>query len=185
MKQFRAFTLIELLVVIAIIAILAAILFPVFAHAKIAAKKSVALSGAKQIGLAAAMYATDFDDRYVPCAINNEPGINNPGSQVSNNGSFAFQRKPFDMLLDLYVCHRQGRTVFQNDAYIASLVPPATAHRWLQTLQRDGLVELSGDRRDRRRTIVNLTPLGCTRIETLFDAWLAIRDSVAGGAPWA
>ena len=35
----RAFTLIELLVVIAIIAILAAILFPVFAQAKVAAKK--------------------------------------------------------------------------------------------------------------------------------------------------
>ena len=37
----RAFTLIELLVVIAIIAILAAILFPVFAQAKAAAKKTV------------------------------------------------------------------------------------------------------------------------------------------------
>jgi prepilin-type N-terminal cleavage/methylation domain-containing protein/prepilin-type processing-associated H-X9-DG protein len=103
MKQSRAFTLIELLVVIAIIAILAAILFPVFAQAKMAAKKSVALSGAKQIGLASAMYATDSDDRYVPCAINNEPGINNPGSEVNNPGSFAFQRKPFDMLLDPYI----------------------------------------------------------------------------------
>ena len=39
-KHVRAFTLIELLVVIAIIAILAAILFPVFAQAKAAAKKT-------------------------------------------------------------------------------------------------------------------------------------------------
>jgi prepilin-type N-terminal cleavage/methylation domain-containing protein len=37
----KAFTLIELLVVIAIIAILAAILFPVFAQAKVAAKKTL------------------------------------------------------------------------------------------------------------------------------------------------
>lgn len=44
----KGFTLIELLVVIAIIAILAAILFPVFAQAKTAAKKTTALSTVKQ-----------------------------------------------------------------------------------------------------------------------------------------
>lgn len=58
----KAFTLIELLVVIAIIAILAAILFPVFAQAKLAAKKSVCLSNQKQIGTATVMYAGDNDD---------------------------------------------------------------------------------------------------------------------------
>jgi len=61
----RAFTLIELLVVIAIIAILAAILFPVFAQAKLAAKKTVALSNAKQIALAQYMYMNDYDDHLV------------------------------------------------------------------------------------------------------------------------
>lgn len=59
----RAFTLIELLVVIAIIAILAAILFPVFAQAKEAAKKAACLSNMKQIGLAFNMYISDEDDR--------------------------------------------------------------------------------------------------------------------------
>lgn len=60
-----AFTLIELLVVIAIIAILAAILFPVFAQAKAAAKGAVSLSNAKQQGLAVMMYTSDADDTAV------------------------------------------------------------------------------------------------------------------------
>ncbi len=60
----KAFTLIELLVVIAIIAILAAILFPVFAQAKVAAKKAAAISNQKQLGLAMTMYAGDYDDKY-------------------------------------------------------------------------------------------------------------------------
>ncbi len=59
-----AFTLIELLVVIAIIAILAAILFPVFASAKEAAKKTTSLSNMKQQMLASIMYQADFDDKF-------------------------------------------------------------------------------------------------------------------------
>jgi prepilin-type N-terminal cleavage/methylation domain-containing protein len=66
LQRSKGFTLIELLVVIAIIAILAAILFPVFAQAKMAAKKTSALSNVKQIALGATMYAGDYDDMLLP-----------------------------------------------------------------------------------------------------------------------
>ncbi len=62
----KAFTLIELLVVIAIIAILAAILFPVFAQAKAAAKKTASLSNVKQNMLGLLMYNGDNDDLFAP-----------------------------------------------------------------------------------------------------------------------
>jgi prepilin-type N-terminal cleavage/methylation domain-containing protein/prepilin-type processing-associated H-X9-DG protein len=78
----RAFTLIELLVVIAIIAILAAILFPVFAQAKEAAKKTADISNVKQINLAAQMYLPDYDDVHV--MIRN--GQSNWGCDESGDG---------------------------------------------------------------------------------------------------
>lgn len=60
----KAFTLIELLVVIAIIAILAAILFPVFAQAKLAAKKTTMISNMKQNLTATIIYQGDYDDYF-------------------------------------------------------------------------------------------------------------------------
>jgi prepilin-type N-terminal cleavage/methylation domain-containing protein/prepilin-type processing-associated H-X9-DG protein len=62
MKNRRGFTLIELLVVIAIIAVLAAILFPVFARAKAAAKQATCTQNLNSIGKAVRMYASDNDD---------------------------------------------------------------------------------------------------------------------------
>lgn len=94
----RAFTLIELLVVIAIIAILAAILFPVFAQAKNAAKQIACVSNMKQLATAGHLYLADYDDvwfaacRYSPLPgfadqemwigydNNNEPGGNYRGN---------------------------------------------------------------------------------------------------------
>lgn len=65
-NKHRGFTLVELLVVIAIIAILAAVLMPVFARAKTASKKAVALVHLKQWHAAWSLYAADADDTACP-----------------------------------------------------------------------------------------------------------------------
>lgn len=80
----KAFTLIELLVVIAIIAILAAILFPVFAQAKAAAKNTSCVSNGRQIGLAVKLYLTDSDDMMpIFYAYNSNP----PGNAIGHKGT--------------------------------------------------------------------------------------------------
>lgn len=64
-RPITAFTLIELLIVIAIISILAAILFPVFARAKMAAHRTADLTHIRQIGVAAVMYADQNDETFL------------------------------------------------------------------------------------------------------------------------
>ena len=82
----HAFTLIELLVVIAIIAVLAAILFPVFARAKEAAKKTACLSNSRQMGLATRLYMLDFDDRYpqVKATTTDQPQIDDADGSIED-----------------------------------------------------------------------------------------------------
>ena len=63
----RGFTLVELLVVLAIIAVLAALLYPVFAQARMKAQQTQCLSNQFQLGLAMQMYVQDYDDRLFPC----------------------------------------------------------------------------------------------------------------------
>lgn len=66
-RKKSGFTLIELLVVIAIIAILAAILFPVFARAREAARKATCLNNLKQCAQALKMYTDDYEAA-LPCS---------------------------------------------------------------------------------------------------------------------
>src|SRR5579862_9007035 len=107
----QAFTLIELLVVIAIIAILAAILFPVFAQAKEAAKKTTCLSNTKQIALGLYMYATDVDDHLPNTSWEQDPagfmnGISynpaNPNGTYQVHWTYLIQ--PYVRNWNIFVC---------------------------------------------------------------------------------
>lgn len=102
------FTLIELLVVIAIIAILAAILFPVFAQAKLAAKGAASLSNINQIGKSTILYSGDYDDMMVKAgewgvcdadALYPDASCTNPNA---NYVTWAYLLYPYTKSTDIY-----------------------------------------------------------------------------------
>jgi len=66
MPRTRSFTLIELLVTITIIAILAALLLPVFSHAKAATHAVTCRNNLRQWGTATLLYAADNGDHLPP-----------------------------------------------------------------------------------------------------------------------
>jgi prepilin-type N-terminal cleavage/methylation domain-containing protein/prepilin-type processing-associated H-X9-DG protein len=98
-RHARGFTLIELLVVIAIIAILAAILFPVFARAREAARGTSCRSNLRQIGAAMMMYAQDYDEMLFPYRTR----ARNPFAGQPGVSAFAANRTFFNHLLDPYI----------------------------------------------------------------------------------
>ncbi len=86
-----AFTLVEMIVVIAIILLLSAMLFPVLETALGRAEAVSCLSNMRNLGLAARLYADDYDDAIVPAMLGHGPSgrvcwdttiqayLNNPG----------------------------------------------------------------------------------------------------------
>ncbi|MEJ5171518.1 MAG: prepilin-type N-terminal cleavage/methylation domain-containing protein [Fimbriimonadales bacterium] len=130
MNARRAFTLIELLVVIAIIAILAAILFPVFAQAKLAAKKASSLSNVKQLSLGTVMYTADNDDVFPSTAEDAGgfmiwfPGDNLPLGWIDPNApqNWAAEIFPHVKNRDIYV--NSAAPKLSNNIFGAVPAPP-------------------------------------------------------------
>ncbi len=120
----RGFTLIELLVVIAIIAILAAILFPVFARARAKAQQNNCLSNLKQITLGAIMYASDYDDKWMPAAVYMaNGGICPDGSSAIPAGGYfwwMFQLHPYVKNFQLFNCPTNVQATQYTGQYLST-----------------------------------------------------------------
>ena len=66
----------------------------------------------------------------------------------------------WDMLLDLFINSANQRDVSTTSLCIASDVPATTGLRWIQTLEKEGLVERIAVPNDRRVSHIRLTNVG-------------------------
>lgn len=81
-----------------------------------------------------------------------------------------FGEPAWDILLDLYIAHAEGKPVSVSSACIGSAAPATTGLRWLGVLAEEGLVVRENDADDNRRVLVRLTSGGITAMEQFFDA---------------
>jgi prepilin-type N-terminal cleavage/methylation domain-containing protein/prepilin-type processing-associated H-X9-DG protein len=135
----RGFTLIELLVVIAIIAILAAILFPVFARAREKARQSSCQSNLKQIGLAYAMYAQDYDER-----LPRGSGYVAAATVISTYGEWYITLAPYIKNTQIYNCPSSPYTDINAGGTTSNALGYGvgyTRNLWLSTLAMAQIVE--------------------------------------------
>ncbi len=107
MRKRHGFTLIELLVVIAIIAILAAILFPVFAQAREAARTTSCLSNQKQITLGILQYVQDYDERFPIGFYGLAANDPNKGKKDRFGGQYLDQNTGWDEACQPYIKNTQ------------------------------------------------------------------------------
>lgn len=75
-------------------------------------------------------------------------------------GTSLFSDPAWDMLLDLYIARGRGWHVSTSWTCAATNCPPSTALRWLELLERDGLIERYDDDLDKRVRCVALTSKG-------------------------
>ena len=79
-----------------------------------------------------------------------------------------FADPAWDMLLDIYASHLEGRTEAVSSICIASGVPSTTAIRWIKLLEQQGSIRRSPDPSDGRRCFLALTGKAEAAMERFF-----------------
>lgn len=80
-----------------------------------------------------------------------------------------FSDPAWDILLDLYISENSGKEISITSACLAAGVPASTGLRWITILIQNGYVERREDPTDARRSLVSLTQVARTALESLFE----------------
>lgn len=126
MQHKKAFTLIELLVVISIIALLISLLLPALSSARRTARASNCLSNQRQIGIAMAAHAVDYDD-HLPTTLDIDAF--NAGDFYTWGGTLFYTTKFLDSSEFLH-CPSAGVPVGVERDWDTNVTAPSGIYQW-------------------------------------------------------
>jgi DNA-binding MarR family transcriptional regulator len=84
-------------------------------------------------------------------------------------GADIFADPAWDIFLELYAASLAQRRVPTSELCNSASVPPSTASRWIEKLNRQGWLERRADPLDARRIFVELTAKGLAAMERYFN----------------
>lgn len=97
-------------------------------------------------------------------------------SEISARGSRGrffkaslFSDPAWDILLELFDAAHENRQVSVSSVGLTAGIPQTTALRWINALEREGLIDRACDPRDGRRTFLNLSDSGLTAMYRYFQ----------------
>jgi DNA-binding MarR family transcriptional regulator len=88
-------------------------------------------------------------------------------------GSDLFSDPAWDLLLDLHVNERRGKSLSVTDLYLSTSAPPTTTLRWIDLLTARGILARAVDPKHKRRFYVHFTEQGRSMMETALDLAMA------------
>jgi DNA-binding MarR family transcriptional regulator len=99
--------------------------------------------------------------------------------KLFGDGDRMFADPAWEILIDLYVQHCEGRPVAITDACFASKVPATTALRWIDRLCDSGLITRIDDSEDARRTHIFLTEDALSKIDAALDLAIEAAETIS------
>lgn len=81
-----------------------------------------------------------------------------------------FAEPAWDMLLELFARELEHQRASVSQLCGASGVPETTAHRWIENLEKEGLIVRRDDQFDGRRVWVSLSSKGSEAMQRYFEA---------------
>jgi len=81
-----------------------------------------------------------------------------------------FSDPAWDILLELFAAEQEGRRISISAAGLTAQIPLTTALRWINALEREGLVERVADPTDARRTFLGLSDKGLRAMTHYFQS---------------